>query len=442
MATTNVALRRPTTASGSINPYDPSRAVDGNITTPASRWLTNKLPAWLQVNLGSRIYVDRWVVRHLPSVGWAAKYCLPTYSLQLSQDGTNWVTVDSVTGNTASFTDRSFPAAYAVYARVVVNSAMPINAALASLLEFELYSATTTSSKLTSLAFNSGALLPPFASAVTAYTQQVGFSTNTLTVTATPEDPLAIVAVNGTKVVNGQPSAPVALNVGSNTVTVAVTPVTGPVNNYVTTVTRVDSANLSALTMQSRSAAIALNPSFAKATSGYTASVGNDTSTVTITPTAENPNATIKVNGTVVASGGTSGAISLTVGSSNIIAVAVTTPSGVSQNYTITVTRADSAYLSALTIQSRSAAVPLTPTFTKTTTSYTANVASSVSTITVTPTADNSTETIKVNGTVVASGRISGSISLNVGSNTITIIVSTPSGSSQTYTIVVTRANS
>lgn len=400
------------------------------------------MPAWLQVNLGSRIYVDRWVVRHLPSVGWAAKYCLPTYSLQLSQDGTNWVTVDSVTGNTASFTDRSFPAAYAAYARVVVNSAMPINTALASLLEFELYSATTTSSKLTSLAFNSGALLPPFASAVTAYTQQVGFSTNTLTVTATPEDPLAIVAVNGTKVVNGQPSAPVALNVGSNTVTVAVTPVTGPVNNYVTTVTRADSANLSALTMQSRSAAIALNPSFAKATSGYTASVGNDTSTVTITPTAENPNATIKVNGTVVASGGTSGAISLTVGSNNIIAVAVTTPSGVSQNYTITVTRADSAYLSALTIQSRSAAVPLTPTFTKTTTSYTANVASSVSTITVTPTADNSTETIKVNGTVVASGRISGSISLNMGSNTITIIVSTPSGSSQTYTIVVTRANS
>lgn len=442
MATTNVALRRPATANSSISPYDPSRVVDGNIATPASRWLTNKLPGWLQVNLGSRFYVSRWVVRHLSSVGWAASYCLPSYSLQLSQDGTNWITADSVIGNTASLTDRNFTAAYAAFARVVVNSAMPVNAAFASLLEFELYTSPTTPNTLTSLVYSSGVLVPPFASTVGNYTQQVGFDTKSLTVTATPDDTQATVAINGTRLVNGQPSAPVALNVGSNTVTVAVTPVTGPVNNYVTTVTRADSAYLSALTMQSRSAAISLNPNFAKATLGYTASVGNDTSTVTITPTAESPNATIKVNGNVVASSGTSGPISLNVGSNNTITVAVTTPSGVSQNYTIAVTRADSAYLSALTIQSRSGVIPLTPTFVKTTASYTANVGSGVSSATATPTAENSTETIKVNGTVVASGGISGSIPLNVGSNTVTVVVTTPSGSSQTYTIAVTRANS
>lgn len=437
MATTNVALRRPTTANSSISPYDPSRVVDGNITTPASRWLTNKLPGWLQVNLGSRIYVDRWVVRHLSSAGWSMKYCLPTYSLQLSQDGTNWITVDSVTGNTASFTDRSFPAAYAAYARVVVNSAMPANTALASLLEFELYNAAATSGKLTSLVFNSGALVPPFSPTVTSYAQQVGFSTNSLTVTATPEDSQATVAVNGVRVVNGQPSAPIALNVGSNTITVAVTPVVGPVNSYVTTVTRADSAYLTALTMQSGNTPITLAPPFAKATGLYTASVGYDVSTVTLTPTAESATATIKVNGTVVASAGTSGPISLNVGSNNTITVAVTTPSGVSQNYTITVTRADSSYLSTLTIKSGMSSFLLTPTFDSKILTYTSAAGTKPSAI-VTPTAQSPTATITVNGTPITAAAPSVTVPMSSASNLVEIKV-TNAGVACTYQITISK---
>ena len=437
MATTNVALRRPATANSSISPYDPSRVVDGNIATPASRWLTNKLPGWLQVNLGSRFYVSRWVVRHLSSVGWAASYCLPSYSLQLSQDGTNWITADSVIGNTASLTDRNFTAAYAAFARVVVNSAMPVNAAFASLLEFELYTSPTTPNTLTSLVFSSGVLVPPFASTVGNYTQQVGFDTKSLTVTATPDDAQATVAVNGTMVVNGQPSAPVALNVGSNTVTVAVTPVTGPVNNYVTTVTRADSAYLSALTMQSGSTAISLAPAFAKAAGSYTASVGYDASTVTLTPTAESATATIKVNGTIVASGGTSGAISLNVGSNNTITVAVTTPSGVSQNYTIAVTRADSSYLNTLTIKSGMSGFTLVPTFDPKVLNYSSSAGTKPS-ATVTPTAQSPAATITVNGTPITTAAPSVVVPMNSASNLVEI-KATNAGVTCTYQITISK---
>jgi hypothetical protein len=63
--------------------------------------------------------------------------------------------------------------------------------------------------------------------------------------------------------------------------------------------------------------------------------------------------------------------------------------------------------------------------------------------MTVTPTANESHATIKVNGATVVSGSASGSISLSVGSNTITTVVTALDGTTKkTYTVVVTRASS
>jgi hypothetical protein len=161
---------------------------------------------------------------------------------------------------------------------------------------------------------------------------------------------------------------------------------------------------------------------------------------VTITPTTNQANATVKVNGVTVTSGSASGAITLNVGS-NTITTLVTAQDGVTtKTYTIVVTRAatlsSDATLSSLGISSGT----LTPAFASGTTSYTDSVANSVSSVTVTPTTNQANATVKVNGVAVTSGSSSGAITLNVGSNAITTLVTAQNGTTtKTYTIVVTR---
>ena len=59
----------------------------------------------------------------------------------------------------------------------------------------------------------------------------------------------------------------------------------------------------------------------------------------------------------------------------------------------------------------------------------------------MTPSVTDATATVTVNGTTVASGSASGAISLSVGSNTITTVVTAQDGvTTSTYTVSVTRA--
>ena len=82
----------------------------------------------------------------------------------------------------------------------------------------------------------------------------------------------------------------------------------------------------------------------------------------------------------------------------------------------------------------------LNETFASGTTSYTMTVPKTTSSITFTPTVAESHATVTVNGTSVTSGSPSGSISLNVGSNTINVVVTAQDGvTTKTYTVAVTR---
>jgi hypothetical protein len=99
-------------------------------------------------------------------------------------------------------------------------------------------------------------------------------------------------------------------------------------------------------------------------------------------------------------------------------------------------TLSNDATLSAFTLS----AGTLTPSFSSGTISYTASVANANSTITVTPTRNQGNATITVNGTPVTSGSASGNISLNIGDNTITTIVTAQDGTTtKTYTLIVNR---
>jgi uncharacterized repeat protein (TIGR01451 family) len=78
-------------------------------------------------------------------------------------------------------------------------------------------------------------------------------------------------------------------------------------------------------------------PVFLAGTTGYTSGVGNNVTSITVTPVVDST-ANVTVNGTPVTSGSPSGAISLNVGA-NTITVSVT-EGGTTQTYTFVVTRA------------------------------------------------------------------------------------------------------
>ena len=96
-----------------------------------------------------------------------------------------------------------------------------------------------------------------------------------------------------------------------------------------------NNAKLSGLTIS----AGVLSPVFTSATTSYTASVVNATTTLTVTPTVSDSNATVTVNGVATQSGAASGAISLNEGSNTITTVVTAQDSTTTQTYTIVVTR-------------------------------------------------------------------------------------------------------
>ncbi len=84
----------------------------------------------------------------------------------------------------------------------------------------------------------------------------------------------------------------------------------------------------------------------------------------------------------------------------------------------------------------------LSPAFAQDGYAYTAQVQNSVTGITILPTPADGRATVAVAGNPVANGRASNNIPLNVGANTINIVVTAQDGTSSTYTVTVTRKGS
>ncbi|HNW97669.1 MAG TPA: cadherin-like beta sandwich domain-containing protein [Bacteroidales bacterium] len=436
MADINIALNKPATASNSVAPYTPDKAVDGKASssTPFSRWLCNSVPGWICINLGVPVFTKRWVVKHLPLIGWTApNFANSDYKLQGSNDNVNWTDIDSIVGNTASTTDRTFNPMSFQYYRVYFTKGLNTNTKMASIVEFELYQ--YFSSFLSALTVSSGTLSPTFNKTTLSYTDTVPYSVNSITVTPTAENAQAIIKVNNVLVPSGSASQAIPLNIGANTISISVSAYDGTITTYTITVNRADSAYLSSLTAQSGNP-ITLIPAFSKTEFNYTASVGYDVTGMTVTPTSENPNATIKVNNSVVVSGQASQNIPLSVGS-NTITILVTTPGGLQQTYTINVTKADSAYLNTLVIKSGVATYTLNPGFAPQTFNYTSS-AGSKNNATVTPTAQSATAVVKVNGTQITTSQPSVTVPINNGTNTITIEV-TNGGFTNSYIVTITK---
>jgi len=290
---------------------------------------------------------------------------------------------------------------------------------------------------LTNVVLSSGTLSPVYFAGTTSYTVLVTNATTSITVTPTANNPASTIKVNNVVTTSGTASAPIALAVGNTTINMVVTAPDGVTRKtFAIVVTRPsNNAYLTNLTISTGT----LSPVFVNTTSAYTTTVSNATASVTVTPTLNNPHATITVNGTPLALGATSQAISLAVGNTTINTVVIAQDGVTKKNYTITVTRpSNNAYLSNLTISSGT----LSPVFAQATGGYTASVSNATATVTITPTLANPHGAITVNGATVATGTASTAIPLNVGSNAITTVVTAQDGvTHKTYTITVTRAS-
>ncbi|MDF2043827.1 MULTISPECIES: autotransporter domain-containing protein [unclassified Pantoea] len=143
-------------------------------------------------------------------------------------------------------------------------------------------------------------------------------------------------------------------------------------------------------------------------------STGNSPHTVTMTV----PTGSLETNGLAVRADTSHGQIS------NLVF-----------NCTSAASSSSDATLSGLSLS----ASTLSPSFSSGTSSYSASVANSVTSVTVTPVVSESHATVTVNGAAVASGSASQSISLDTGSNTVSVLVTAQDGTTRSYSITITR---
>ncbi|MEI7550081.1 MAG: fibronectin type III domain-containing protein [Actinomycetes bacterium] len=185
---------------------------------------------------------------------------------------------------------------------------------------------------------------------------------------------------------------------------------------------------------------------FISSTPNYTVNVPFSTTSVQVRPTKNEFDAVIRYSVgsntlATIESAALSPGLPLNVGS-NTITLQVTAASGAVNTYLVRVVRAPSsnATLSALTTSAGSIG-----TFASDVISYVANVKYDTATVTVTPTLSDSNATmqIRINGgvaTAISSAATSSALPLQVGNNSIQIVVTAQDGTTiQTYTLTVAR---
>lgn len=208
-----------------------------------------------------------------------------------------------------------------------------------------------------------------------------------------------------------------------------------------------DAAELTALTISEGT----LTPAFASETTSYTATVGSDVASLTITATAEEDVAIqLYLNDnekTKPASGEPSVELPMVEGDGNVIKVKVTNKQDAenTKEYTITVTKEapQGTTLSALTLTDGTSDI-LNETFAPDTITYTADIDSAIETVNLTATLEDTNSTLEYNlnsgGETALTSGSEVQLAMNSGQNTIEVIVTNQQSDEKTYTITVTRA--
>ncbi len=244
-ASTNIVLNKPSISlpSKSVLPFVSGRAVDGITNQNYSRWYSAEGSGQrgIQVDLQGLYAVNHWNVYHLsPSDGWDNSSITKDFNLQGSLDGTNWFTLDSVSGNTSAVTSRDCARRLVRYVKIVITQGNQLNNNWTSIQEFQVMGdPASQNAKLSSISISDGTLNPVFEAGTYAYNANVPNSTDGITVTPTLSDSKATMTINNVPVNNGQPLGNIPLSVGNNTIFVNVTAEDGTTKNlYTVTVIR------------------------------------------------------------------------------------------------------------------------------------------------------------------------------------------------------------
>lgn len=284
---------------------------------------------------------------------------------------------------------------------------------------------------LSDIKLSSGSLSPKFDTTVTSYTVNVPCDTDKLTITPTANPLTKSISVNGQPVESGNP-CDIPLSEGTNIVTVSASTDFCGTKNYILIVTREElpSPVLESLKLSTGN----LNPSFSKSKTYYTATVSGNINSETITAVPNNANFKIMINNHVVQNG-SSYTLNLETGN-NFAYITVVSSNGKTASYTVLITKncPEEASLSDLTLSHGT----LTPSFNPSITSYTLKIGEDISEIDITPFDNIETDSIKINDTAIKSEQAF-HLPLLVGTNTVTITITSQSGTSKTYTLAISR---
>ncbi len=306
---------------------------------------------------------------------------------------------------------------------------------------------TTLSSDalLANLTISNGILSPGFSSSTITYADAIANFTSGITVVPTTDDPNATLTINGNHATPGVRSASIPMSVGPNTLTIVVTAQDGvTTKTYTINITRglPNNALLSSLQLNPTSNLLAATGS---GNFNYTATVPNSEGTLQVTPTLQDPAATVMVNGTAVTSGSASLPISLNEGA-NTITTQVTAQDGTTTRTYVIIIKRLPAPPPTQSHNATLASVKLNPTsnlLLGTGPGYlnlTATVPNNQAAVQVVPTVLDATATVTVNSQAATSGTATDPINLSVGSNTITVEVTAQDGTTiRDYIITLTR---
>ncbi|MCP8939836.1 cadherin-like beta sandwich domain-containing protein [Alsobacter sp. SYSU M60028] len=299
---------------------------------------------------------------------------------------------------------------------------------------------------LTALTVKSGAttvaLSPTFTPGLIGYTALVGSTVGSITVSPTVNTTSATITVGrqgetATTVASGATSPSIPLDFGQTVINITVK-IAGTTTQVTTiTVTR-PNTNVSSLSDLAVDLGVT-SPSFASGVLSYAVTVPNATTSLKVTPRLTDPSGTVKVNGVAAISGAASTVAF--AGNTMTIPVVATAADGIHQtSYSINVTRSpdDSGTLTNLVLSSGT----LTPAFNTGVLNYTATVANTVDTVTLTPTPLDPTAQVTVAGVAVAAGAASQPVAVPLGGSVTIPVVVTSATMTLTYSVKVSRPRS
>ncbi len=114
----NAALYKNVEATGADEGYEASLALNGSNT---GKWQSSlDGTKSLTVDLGSEMYVTRYLIQHAEAGGEDPSLNTKSFSIEVSKDGESWEKVDWVNDNTQDMTDRSIEKVIARYVRLNV----------------------------------------------------------------------------------------------------------------------------------------------------------------------------------------------------------------------------------------------------------------------------------------------------------------------------------